>query len=751
MGDSLLTADLGAALPTDPVAANAVSLGAPANSTPKITPVAVPKKPEDTFTLARRQREQGENPSRDPAAQNPYSSAGGNNQIIDGTWLELLNKHKPELVQGKTKEELLAMKLNGDLNNEMAGAYDKDNAKFLASNGIAPTPNLLNAAYRAGPQGALAIFQAARTNPNTLVKDVAPDMAKPGNNGAGNLTVGQFLMNPYQRGPGADAGDSPQQLFTAAKGNQVLAQLQDELDQGKQHIAKLERDYKPIEFPKMPKPPEVDPLAAFGSIAGVFATLASGFSRTPAIAAMNGLAGAMHAAKEAKWDDYKAQYEQFKFGTEMALKAHEMQAADITRALEEMGRNMSAGTALLNAAVTISNDEHMQKHLDQQDWTAAGKLNDDRIKAARDWEEHKAVFYASTDLNAALMNLKHLEDAKAPPDQIQTARDMVTRRQTEVAAARRAEMGGASATSLSTPQMVTLPGGGSPVPATFNKQTRQYEALDTGAPLPGAIPVDKGGAAANSTPEQREASAAQASTGMPITQIAPGYGQGAAAARKQIHDDAIAKIMRDTGMSATDAGIELANRSIEFGAGKLSTGQLTRALALVRPAVSQLDFNIKKTTEEMARLRSSDLSPVINAIMRGEEKWTGDPAYSSLFFYMNAAAMESARILSGGTGSVAQLHQGAAEEAQKWANINMTPASWADVSKSMLEEGENRLQNYEDALKKQRVGAPSGGQQQGDSAPRSFNSEADVEKAAAAGDIKPGDKVIVNGRPATWH
>lgn len=39
----------------------------------------------------------------------------------------------------------------------------------------------------------------------------------------------------------------------------------------------------------------------------------------------------------------------------------------------------------------------------------------------------------------------------------------------------------------------------------------------------------------------------------------------------------------------------------------------------------------------------------------------------------------------------------------------------------------------------------------GSQAPKSFASTAEVEAAAAAGQIKPGDKVIVNGRQATWQ
>jgi hypothetical protein len=121
-------------------------------------------------------------------------------------------------------------------------------------------------------------------------------------------------------------------------------------------------------------------------------------------------------------------------------------------------------------------------------------------------------------------------------------------------------------------------------------------------------------------------------------------------------------------------------------------------LGATKQAVAQLDFNIEQTKGELKKLGSTDLSPIINAIARGEERWTGDPAYSALFYYMHATAVESARILSGGQASIAQLQQGAMDEAKKWADISMTPASFNAVSDAMRAEGQNRLQTYQGAL-----------------------------------------------------
>lgn len=194
-----------------------------------------------------------------------------------------------------------------------------------------------------------------------------------------------------------------------------------------------------------------------------------------------------------------------------------------------------------------------------------------------------------------------------------------------------------------------------------------------------------------------------AATGMPLTQVVPGYGNAAVTQRQKVRNEAIRQIQEETGASAIDAGKEFARRQIDFVAGKRSVSQLNTMLGATKQAVAQLDFNIDETVKLLKKMPSSDLSPVINAIIRGEEKWTGDPKYSSLFFYMNASAMESARILQGGQASVAQLHAGAAEEARKWANVNMTPKSFIDgVGPSMKQEGHFRIKTFVDAIDSQR-------------------------------------------------
>jgi hypothetical protein len=163
-------------------------------------------------------------------------------------------------------------------------------------------------------------------------------------------------------------------------------------------------------------------------------------------------------------------------------------------------------------------------------------------------------------------------------------------------------------------------------------------------------------------------------------------------------------------MDAAKAGQELLNQKVAAAASTRSVTQLTTMLGATRQAVDQLDFNVQKVTEAMDKLGGGgvkDLSPVITAIARGAQKWSGNPAYAELFYYMHAAGMESARILQGGQASIAQLHQGAADQASQWASANWTtPEAWKKgVAPAMKAEGAERIKTYERAIEKQRMGA----------------------------------------------
>lgn len=662
-GTGLLTSDY-----ADP-AANAVALGAASplgapspdvlarlraqqKPTPA-APAAAPKSPETNLTMARQQREAGENPSRDPNAQNPFSTAGGNNQIIDGTWLELMNKYHPEKVQGQTKEQVLAMKRDGDLNNEMAGKYDEDNARFLASNGIAPTPNFINALYRAGPGDGLKLIQAARENPNAMVKDIAPALATPGNNGAGNLSVGQFLMNPYQRGPGAQPGDTPQQAFTIARGNQILSEMLSDQQAGKARLAKIDRDYKPVEVPPPPKPPETDPLRGFSSLAGVFAALASGFSRTPAIAAMNGLAGAMDAAKKSDWETYKANYDQFKTQSALALQAHDQHAGDMRDALEMMTKNMSAGTAMLNATMALSDDQEMRKHQQTGDFVAMGRLQDERDQKAKEWALGQPVYEATAQLTAAMHNYDAAQKG-GDPNEVARAGELVQQAENKLAGVKRATSGG-SATGYASPQTVEVKQPDGTTKTTLAQQDRgsgQWVTADAArTPIQGEIIPAKEArderkeVMGKITPDTAHQAAEQLLAG--DRSVLANYGRGAQGSENlSMIRNEYTKLAAERGVSGADqAAINAAFQGAV--AASRTLGTTGARIDLGAQELKALIPQAKETSSKVVRWGATPIDRLVQALMGA----TNDPDLADFATTNQSVANAFAQVLTRGGAS----------------------------------------------------------------------------------------------------
>ncbi len=98
--------------------------------------------------------------SGNPNAVNRLSSASGVGQFINGTWVSMLRKHRPDLAIGKSDKELVALKSDPDLSKEMIKAYAADNGRRLAKAGLPVTPGTTYLSHFAGPDGAIAVLQA---------------------------------------------------------------------------------------------------------------------------------------------------------------------------------------------------------------------------------------------------------------------------------------------------------------------------------------------------------------------------------------------------------------------------------------------------------------------------------------------------------------------------------------------------------------------------------------------------------------
>jgi hypothetical protein len=95
-----------------------------------------------------------------PNATNPNSSATGLGQFISSTWLDTLRAARPDLAQGKTDAELLALRNDPQLSREMTEAYANQNQATLSKAGLPVTPGTTYLAHFAGPGGAVRVLQA---------------------------------------------------------------------------------------------------------------------------------------------------------------------------------------------------------------------------------------------------------------------------------------------------------------------------------------------------------------------------------------------------------------------------------------------------------------------------------------------------------------------------------------------------------------------------------------------------------------
>ena len=106
----------------------------------------------------------------DPETGRLKSSAAGTGQFIEGTWLGLMKKYRPDLAAGHSDGELLSLRtLNTPegraLNREMVGRYAEDNGRSLQSAGVPVNDASLYLAHFLGPGDAAKVLKADAAQP----------------------------------------------------------------------------------------------------------------------------------------------------------------------------------------------------------------------------------------------------------------------------------------------------------------------------------------------------------------------------------------------------------------------------------------------------------------------------------------------------------------------------------------------------------------------------------------------------------
>lgn len=138
-----------------------------------------------------------------PNAQNPNSSAGGLGQFIDSTWLAMLKQERPDLVEGRSPQELLALKSDPALSRQMTEAYANQNGKILSGAGYEANPANTYLAHFAGPQGAVKVLSA---DPGAPIESILGPQAVAANSFLRGMSAGDL-----QAWASRKMGGAPQQ------------------------------------------------------------------------------------------------------------------------------------------------------------------------------------------------------------------------------------------------------------------------------------------------------------------------------------------------------------------------------------------------------------------------------------------------------------------------------------------------------------------------------------------------------------
>jgi len=130
-----------------------------------------------------------ENSTGNPSAKNPNSTATGDGQFLNQTWIDNVRVTHPEW-KTLTDNQLLALRSDPELSKEVTVDYAKKNATTLADAGVPVTGANLAAAHKLGPGDAEKVIQA---DPSTPLPQILSPKVIAANPQLANQTAGQYM------------------------------------------------------------------------------------------------------------------------------------------------------------------------------------------------------------------------------------------------------------------------------------------------------------------------------------------------------------------------------------------------------------------------------------------------------------------------------------------------------------------------------------------------------------------------------
>lgn len=113
--------------------------------------------------------------SPEGTGQNKESTANGVGQLLDSTFLSTVAAHRPELMVGRTPDQIVALKNDPTIATQMFKLHTADNAAALTKAGIPVTPTTLDGMHWFGEPTFKQLWNINQNNPNTPLSSVLPE------------------------------------------------------------------------------------------------------------------------------------------------------------------------------------------------------------------------------------------------------------------------------------------------------------------------------------------------------------------------------------------------------------------------------------------------------------------------------------------------------------------------------------------------------------------------------------------------
>jgi len=174
------------------------------------------------------------------SAKNPLSSATGLHQFTKGTWMNMVEKYRPDLLEGRTRNDVLSLRTDPNLSTEMAGNLARENAAYLEDRGLPVNEGSLYLSHFLGSGAAADVLRAAPDTPisNLVGEDAikanqrilggdrtAADVAQWASNKMFASAPAQGAVQAAATQPAVRAGFAPPEVAQAAPQAGLLDQI----------------------------------------------------------------------------------------------------------------------------------------------------------------------------------------------------------------------------------------------------------------------------------------------------------------------------------------------------------------------------------------------------------------------------------------------------------------------------------------------------------------------------------------------